>query len=79
MVSHELGMSIKCSLIPVTGYNDCGLFLKGTGSYTPSYGDCTAWNDWASWDQPTRDGVQNFALASMDALGDFFFWTWKVR
>jgi len=60
------------------GFNDCGLFLKGTFSYTPSYGDCTAWNDWASWDQPTRDGVENFALASMDALGDFFFWTWKI-
>lgn len=78
MVSQICKMTLGSSLIWVTGYNDCGLFLKGTGSYTPSYGDCTEWNDWASWDQATKDGVLNFALASMDALGDFFFWTWKV-
>ena len=24
-------------------------------------------------------GISNFVMASMDAFGDWFFWTWKVR
>jgi glucan 1,3-beta-glucosidase len=60
------------------GYNDCGLFLKGTTSYTPSYGDCSMWNDYTTWNQTIRDGLMNFALASMDSLQHYFFWTWKV-
>jgi hypothetical protein len=61
------------------GYNDCGLFLRGTYNYTPSYGDCSMWDDYTTWNQTIRDGLHNFALASMDALQDYFFWTWKVR
>lgn len=60
------------------GYNDCGLFLEGTTPYTPSYGDCTMWNDYTTWNDTIREGVMNFALASMDALQNYFFWTWKV-
>ena len=61
------------------GINDCGVFLQGTGPYTPANPDCAAWNNWEGWDQNTKAGLLNFALASMDALENPFFWTWKVR
>ncbi|KAI0753525.1 glycoside hydrolase [Daedaleopsis nitida] len=63
--------------------NDCGLFVDGispTGQpggarYGP---DCDYWEDAAGWSDATKQGLLQFALASMDALGDFFFWTWKI-
>ncbi|KAF9783809.1 glycoside hydrolase [Thelephora terrestris] len=60
------------------GINDCGFFLEGTGPYTPANPDCAFWNDWQDWDQNTKAGLLNFGLASMDALGNPFFWTWKI-
>lgn len=36
------------------------------------------WEDASGWDDSTIAGVKHFAMASMDALGDWFFWTWKV-
>ncbi|KZP22688.1 glycoside hydrolase family 5 protein [Athelia psychrophila] len=44
------------------GFNDCGLFLPG---------------DSGNWSSATKAGVMQFTLASMDALQDYFFWTWK--
>jgi glucan 1,3-beta-glucosidase len=58
-------------------YNDCGLFLKGIGG-TPIYGDCSLWQDASTWNDTVKAGVQAFCEASMDALGDWFFWTWKI-
>ncbi|KII95444.1 glycoside hydrolase family 5 protein [Plicaturopsis crispa FD-325 SS-3] len=60
------------------GYNDCGLFLKGVQGTTSYGGDCSFWQDASQWNSTVKAGVQNFALASMDALQDFFFWTWKI-
>ncbi|KAJ3731574.1 glycoside hydrolase family 5 protein [Lentinula guzmanii] len=61
------------------GYNDCGLFLKGTSSYTPSYGgDCSLWQDASTWNDTVIAGVKAFALGSMDATQNWFFWTWKI-
>ena len=69
---------------------DCGLFLNNVGEGTryegtystggpwPSQGSCTTWTDWQSWDQTTKEGIMTFALASMDALQNWFFWTWKI-
>ncbi|KAJ7692426.1 glycoside hydrolase superfamily [Mycena rosella] len=60
------------------GYNDCGLYLDGVGG-TPHYGgDCTLWQDSSAWNLTVKAGVMQFALASMDAMGDWFFWTWKI-
>ncbi|KAF8178886.1 glycoside hydrolase superfamily [Mycena galopus ATCC 62051] len=59
------------------GYNNCGLFLNGVNG-TESYGDCTLWQDSSTWNASVIAGVNAFALASMDALGDWFFWTWKI-
>ena len=69
---------------------DCGLWLnnvnEGTryeGTYSvdgpwPSQGSCTEWTDWQNWDQQTKDATMTFAMASMDALQNWFFWTWKI-
>ncbi|KAJ7212469.1 glycoside hydrolase superfamily [Mycena haematopus] len=59
------------------GYNNCGLYLNGVNG-TESYGDCTLWQDSSNWNASVIAGVNAFALASMDALGDWFFWTWKI-
>lgn len=69
--------------------NDCGLWVNGVfnGSrYDGTYpgpapngvGSCDQWNDWQSWDSSTKTALKNFALTSMDALQNYFFWTWKI-
>ncbi|KDR81484.1 hypothetical protein GALMADRAFT_239455 [Galerina marginata CBS 339.88] len=67
---------------------DCGLFLNGVGLGTryegtypgvwPKMGSCTPWTDWQNYDSATKQAIRQFALASMDALQDYFFWTWKI-
>ncbi|KAF9483864.1 exo-beta-1,3-glucanase [Pholiota conissans] len=68
---------------------DCGLYLNGVnlgtryeGTYTqgnyPRTGDCTPWTDWQNYTPATKAAIKQFALASMDALQDYFFWTWKI-
>jgi hypothetical protein len=59
------------------GFNDCGLFLLGV-TQPPQTADCAKWQDASTWDDATKAGVMNFAMASMDALQQWFFWTWKV-
>ncbi|KAJ7886829.1 glycoside hydrolase [Mycena olivaceomarginata] len=60
------------------GYNDCGLYLNGVNGSTSYGGDCALWEDSSTWNTSTKAGVMQFALAQMDTLGDWFFWTWKV-
>ncbi|KAJ7487024.1 glycoside hydrolase family 5 protein [Mycena latifolia] len=60
------------------GYNDCGLYLHGVGGTAQYGGDCTLWEDASTWNASIKAGVMQFALASMDALQDWFFWTWKI-
>jgi glucan 1,3-beta-glucosidase len=59
--------------------NDCGLYVNGVGlgarfdGTFPGFtgkgvGNCDDWTKWQTWDQPTKDGLKLFALASMDAL-----------
>jgi glucan 1,3-beta-glucosidase len=57
--------------------NDCGLWLNGIGS-TPSSPNCPTWDNWSSYTPATIASLKNVALASMDALQNFFFWTWKI-
>ncbi|KAK7471944.1 hypothetical protein VKT23_000050 [Stygiomarasmius scandens] len=60
------------------GYNDCGLFLKGVpGSHTYG-GDCSLFQDASNWNETLKAGVKAFALASMDSMQNWFFWTWKI-
>ncbi|TFL03517.1 glycoside hydrolase superfamily [Pterulicium gracile] len=68
---------------------DCGLYLNGVGDGTryegdyihgtwPRRGSCEEFTDYARWDAQTRDDIMQFALHSMDALGNYFFWTWRI-
>ncbi|KAJ7134035.1 glycoside hydrolase family 5 protein [Mycena crocata] len=59
------------------GYNDCGMYLTGVNG-TAHYPDCTMWEDASMWNASAKAGVMEFARASMDAFGDWFFWTWKI-
>ncbi|KAF7306449.1 Glycoside hydrolase family 5 protein [Mycena indigotica] len=60
------------------GFNDCGLFLKGVNGSTSYGGDCNYWQDASQWNTSVKAGLQAFALGQMDALQDWFFWTWKI-
>ncbi|KAL5483050.1 hypothetical protein ACEPAI_8279 [Sanghuangporus weigelae] len=58
--------------------NDCGLYLNGVTNSHSYGGDCSAWEDASRWDDATKEGLRTFALASFDALQNWFFWTWKI-
>lgn len=60
------------------GINDCGVFLLGVGTPPTYTGDCTVWQDASLFTPGTIAGLLQFSMSSMDALGDYFFWTWKV-
>ncbi|PPQ73542.1 hypothetical protein CVT24_007452 [Panaeolus cyanescens] len=60
------------------GFNDCGLFLRGVGGQASYGGNCDIWQDSSHWSAGTKAGLLRFSSASMDALRDWFFWTWKI-
>ncbi|CAE6430534.1 unnamed protein product [Rhizoctonia solani] len=73
------------------GFNDCGLFLNGVNrgarydgtfaSYSGANagaGACVEWMDSSRWSQATKNALKAFALSSMDATQNSFFWTWKI-
>ncbi|KAK4701542.1 glucan 1,3-beta-glucosidase, partial [Phenoliferia sp. Uapishka_3] len=41
-------------------------------------GTCDQWNDWESWTDATKEGLQAVVRGHMDALRHSFFWTWKT-
>ncbi|KAJ3511582.1 hypothetical protein NLJ89_g4016 [Agrocybe chaxingu] len=51
--------------------------LNGIGS-TPNFPDCESWDNWAAYTPERIASLKKVALASMDALQNFFFWTWKI-
>lgn len=61
-----------------TAMNDCGLYLNGVADNASITGDCAFWIDPTQWNQTIIDGLMQYTLASMDALQNWFFWTWKV-
>ena len=61
-----------------SGYNPCGLFLLGVGNNDTTTGDCELFTDSSTWNATVKQGVLDFTLASMDALQNWWFWTWKV-
>lgn len=59
--------------------NDCGTYVNGVGLGTryegtfpgwtePAVANCSTWLDYQNYDQPTKDGLKQFAMASMDSL-----------
>ncbi|KAI0639516.1 glycoside hydrolase [Trametes polyzona] len=71
------------------GINDCGLYLNGvnlgarydgtfkSGNF-PYVGDCTEYTDYTKYDDKWKQNMKKFALQSMSALQNWFFWTWKI-
>ncbi|KAL1666983.1 glycoside hydrolase family 5 protein, partial [Schizophyllum commune] len=57
--------------------NDCGYWLSGIGS-VPGYPDCGPFDDWHNYNDTIKGVLNDMALASMDALQNWFFWTWKI-
>ncbi|TFK32824.1 glycoside hydrolase superfamily [Crucibulum laeve] len=57
--------------------NDCGLFLLGVGTDSTNP-QCPEYDDWENFNSTMKEGIKNFIEASFDALGDWFFWTWKI-
>jgi glucan 1,3-beta-glucosidase len=60
------------------GYNNCGLYVNGVGNTASYGGDCGLWQDASTWNETVKAGVKAFSLASMDAMQNWFFWTWKI-
>lgn len=68
--------------------NDCGEFVNGVGlgtrfegtypGVTTVTGSCASYLAWQSWDDATKQDYMQLALHSMDALQNWFFWTWKI-
>ncbi|WVQ73941.1 hypothetical protein IAR50_003522 [Cryptococcus sp. DSM 104548] len=70
-------------------WNDCGKWVNNVGAgsrYDGTYegysgkaiGSCDYWNDYTQWNQSTVDALNHFMLGTMDAMQNFFFWTWKI-
>ncbi|KAI1794546.1 glycoside hydrolase [Ganoderma leucocontextum] len=69
--------------------NDCGQWVNGVnlgarydGTFTASHfdktGDCTPYLNYPAYDDAWKAAMQQFALQSMSALQNWFFWTWKI-
>ncbi|RDB14918.1 putative glucan 1,3-beta-glucosidase D [Hypsizygus marmoreus] len=56
--------------------NDCGLWLNGIGNSKGP--ECQVWDDWSSYNSTLIASFKQVAMASMDALQNYFFWTWKI-
>ncbi|KAF8319877.1 glycoside hydrolase superfamily [Amanita rubescens] len=57
--------------------NDCGLFLHGVNSQ-PQTPNCSLYDNWPTYTSDMTQGILNFVMTSMDAFGDWMFWTWKL-
>ncbi|CAE6427831.1 unnamed protein product, partial [Rhizoctonia solani] len=71
------------------GFNDCAYFLNGASSgyrydgtlptYTgPRIGSCEPWLDSSEWTAEIKENLKELALSSMDAMQNYFFWTWRI-
>jgi hypothetical protein len=61
-----------------SSYRECGLFLAGTQDATTSQSNCTEFIQWQSWNATFKQGILDFTEAEMDALQNWWYWTWKV-
>jgi glucan 1,3-beta-glucosidase len=69
--------------------NDCGHWVTGVGLGTRfegtydgfegrGIGQCDYWNDYRLWDDATKQTMLTYVSGAMDALQNYFFWTWKI-
>ncbi|KAH8822761.1 glycoside hydrolase family 5 protein [Flagelloscypha sp. PMI_526] len=60
------------------GPNDCGLYIRGIANARSNNPQCPQYDDWQHYNATMKQGLLSFVSASMDILGDWFFWTWKI-
>lgn len=63
--------------------NNCGKWLNGVGSGNsynsiPGSLGCTFWEEWFKWNDDVKRGILAYNMATMDALQNWFFWTWRI-
>jgi hypothetical protein len=63
--------------------NNCGKWLNGVGSGNsydtlPGGRTCAYWENWQAWSPAQRAEIRSYNMAQMDALQNFFFWTWRI-
>ncbi|KAI0664584.1 glycoside hydrolase [Cubamyces menziesii] len=68
--------------------NDCGQWVNGVnlgarfdGTFAgnfPFVGECSTYTDYTQYDDQWKADMKQFALQSMSALQNWFFWTWKI-
>ncbi|TXT13576.1 hypothetical protein VHUM_00943 [Vanrija humicola] len=60
-------------------WNDCGKWLNGVAS-PPTYGAnaCVRYDEWMNYNETFKADLMNMAMATMDSLQNWFFWTWKI-
>ncbi|KAL1410922.1 hypothetical protein Q8F55_001865 [Vanrija albida] len=59
-------------------WNDCGKWLLGVNSPPIYPSSCAPYDQWMNYNQTFKDELKNLAMASMDSLQNWFFWTWKI-
>lgn len=57
--------------------NDCGKWLNGINR-PANFGECSAFENWQAYDDAMKTNLRNQCMGTMDALRDWFFWTWKI-
>jgi len=78
MLASQTGFGVTIAGEFSNGYNDCGFYLNGVQNTHVFPGDCSFWEDSTQWNGTIVSGILNYALASMDALQNWYFWTWKI-
>ncbi|KLO12560.1 glycoside hydrolase [Schizopora paradoxa] len=78
MLTSQTGFGVTIAGEWSNGYNDCAFYLNGVQNTHVFPGDCSPWEDASSWNASTIAGIKNYAMASMDALQNWYFWTWKI-
>ncbi|RXW23184.1 hypothetical protein EST38_g2666 [Candolleomyces aberdarensis] len=72
----SFGITVAGAFSPA--FLDCGLFVNGVGDVVRYKGDCSFWENSTGWGLALKASLTQLVLAQMDALGDYFFFTWKV-
>jgi len=78
MNQSQVGFGVTISGEFSSSYVECGLFLSGTTVPGTDTGDCLPFVQWQNWNATFKEGILDFTLASMDALQNWWYWTWKV-
>lgn len=58
-------------------YNLCGPHALQTVAFERT-GSCDDWNDPSTWSDSVKQGLITVAYAHMDALPNWYYWTWKI-